>query len=314
MLSIEYIGQNVNPIGRKNKKENEPILDGLLLEAEFDATLLFDPTLKYLSNVWVQYQREKDLLSIEIAVNPPNCSYAMEEIWRELTWTRRNDISNALGGNFHTGSFKELSQIGSINFEWFNNPEIFLYMYISNNTIVRTIENQCRESDKIFESVWSKTLIFSEGLKSAPKPERHHQYSRKVFISHSSKDKLFARKLRLRLIKEGFQAWLDEEEVLVGHDFIGKLESSLNSSDFVIIVLTPNFTSGPWAKEEYRQALTRQISENRTILLPVLKHKCEIPEFLKSKHYANFQSNFEVGFKALSDSIRKHPIEGEKEV
>ena len=43
----------------------------------------------------------------------------------------------------------------------------------------------------------------------------------KVFISHSSLDKPFVRRLTRRLEKEGFRVWLDERELVAG-DSLGK--------------------------------------------------------------------------------------------
>lgn len=115
------------------------------------------------------------------------------------------------------------------------------------------------------------------------------------------------RKLAEELKSNGLKVWIDEDEILVGHDFIAKMEEGIAKSDFVVVTLTPNFMEGLWAQEEYRNALKKQVDENRIVLLPVLKKDCEIPGFLSSKNYADFRKNFKNGFRSLLYSLRRHP-------
>ena len=78
-------------------------------------------------------------------------------------------------------------------------------------------------------------------------------------------------------------------------------------SDFTAVILSPRFVAqGPWAKEEYRTALSRQVAAKRVVLLPVLLEQCDIPALLTSKKYADFTRGFDDGFKSLAFSIAKH--------
>ena len=129
---------------------------------------------------------------------------------------------------------------------------------------------------------------------------------RSVFICHSSKDKRFVRKLVAELRQNSVEVWYDEDQILVGHDFIVSMESGIASSDFVAVVLTPNFVQGPWAQEEYRSALTKQIGEKRVVILPALKRDCDVPELIQSKAYADFRRDFQRGFRQLVRAITEH--------
>jgi len=77
--------------------------------------------------------------------------------------------------------------------------------------------------------------------------------------------------------------WFDEERILVGHDFVAEMEAGIKPADFVAVVLSSNFIDGgPWAKEEYRSSLTKQLKEGRVVILPVLREDCAIPSLLMS--------------------------------
>jgi hypothetical protein len=159
--------------------------------------------------------------------------------------------------------------------------------------------------EKYINNIVEKTTKFSKDVNSAKRPV-YYDHKQTVFICHSSLDKDLARRLDVELEKKSINVWLDEKEIVVGQDFVSQMEKGLKESDFVIVVLSKNFVEkGPWAKEEYRRTLTRQVESNKTILLPILKEECEIPAFLRSKNYADFTQNFDDGLTRLLNSIRK---------
>jgi hypothetical protein len=126
----------------------------------------------------------------------------------------------------------------------------------------------------------------------------------KIFISHSSKDKEFARLLRNSLHAENIDTWFDEDDILVGDDFIQSMEEGLEQSDFIAIVLSPNFETGPWAQKEYRTALTEQINKGNTKILPVKFKDSNLPAMLRSISHADFSKDYDQGLKILLRSIR----------
>jgi len=120
-----------------------------------------------------------------------------------------------------------------------------------------------------------------------------------AFICHSTLDKPFVLRLCEELKKKQIRVWLDEEQILVGHDFVERMEEGITASDFTAVVVSPRFVAhGLWAKEEYRTAVTRQVAAKRVVLLPVLLEACEILQLLNSKKYADFTGSYDwpVGF------------------
>jgi TIR domain len=64
-----------------------------------------------------------------------------------------------------------------------------------------------------------------------------------IFISHSSRDKAFVRKLVQNLNKVGVDAWLDEWELDVGESLHRSLGLALEKSRFVGIIISPKFVA-----------------------------------------------------------------------
>ena len=109
-----------------------------------------------------------------------------------------------------------------------------------------------------------------------------------VFLSHSSKDKFFARKLAETLASYDVKVWIDEAELKVGDSLIAKISKAIDRADFVAAVLSHNSVRSGWVTKELQLAMSQEIKGRRVKVLPILIERCEIPEFLTDKVYADF--------------------------
>jgi len=202
----------------------------------------------------------------------------------------------------------EKLKLGQVRIDTFN-TEIFTELWIpldESTATLAEVEARARAINDEFGRIWQRVCEVSSDIEPptvfVPGPR-----TPTVFICHSTLDKPFVRRLCDELKKKQIRVWLDEEQILVGHDFVAKMEEGIVASDFTAVILSPRFVAhGPWAKEEYRTALSRQVAANRIVLLPVLMESCDIPPLLTSKKYADFTGTFEDGFKSLTFSIANH--------
>jgi hypothetical protein len=121
----------------------------------------------------------------------------------------------------------------------------------------------------------------------------------KVFISHSSRDKAFARQIAQSLIDHDHSPWLDEWEIRVGESITRKIEEGLGSTDFIAVILSPHSVQSNWVEREWQAKFWDEIKHNRVTVLPVLKDVCEIPKLISDKKYADFSNNFDSGLTEL---------------
>jgi len=110
-----------------------------------------------------------------------------------------------------------------------------------------------------------------------------------IFLSHSSRDKPFARKLAGDLKAAGLTVWVDEAEIQIGDSLISKIQSGIDDMEFLVVVLSPDSVSSEWVKREVAIALTEEIGNRRVKVLPVLYRDCILPGFLRDKKYADFR-------------------------
>src|SRR5688500_14605373 len=109
-----------------------------------------------------------------------------------------------------------------------------------------------------------------------------------IFLSHSSKDRVFVRRPARRLSKDGIPVWLDEADVKIGDSLIRRIGEAIDRADFVGAVISRNSVASTWVQKELSMAATKEIAAKKVVVLPILIDQCEIPEFLKDKLYADF--------------------------
>jgi hypothetical protein len=91
-----------------------------------------------------------------------------------------------------------------------------------------------------------------------------------VFISHASEDKDdVVRDLAHGLQRHGLEVWYDEFALRIGDSLRRKIDVGLSTSRFGVVVLSPDFFSKNWSQYELDGLVTREMSGERQIILPV---------------------------------------------
>jgi TIR domain len=144
----------------------------------------------------------------------------------------------------------------------------------------------------------------------AAKQVRHseHEHERIAFISHSTKDKPFVRKLAADLVAGGVKVWLDEQNILVGDSIPEKIAQGLAESDFFLIVVSEQSVNSEWVKRELNSAIVHEIERRKVIVLPIKIDSAKMPETIKDKLYADFSKSYEDGLEKLLRSIKSREV------
>ncbi len=119
--------------------------------------------------------------------------------------------------------------------------------------------------------------------------------ARRVFLSHSSRDKAFVDRLALDLERVGVGVWYDKWEIRVGDSLLDKIAEGIESNDFLAIVLSPSSVESEWVRREVNAALMRELDEKKVIVLPLLLEDCRIPTLLRVKKWADFRTSYDLG-------------------
>jgi hypothetical protein len=104
-----------------------------------------------------------------------------------------------------------------------------------------------------------------------------------IFISYSRKDIGFVRKLAGDLEKAGYDVWWDLTDLRGGDDWPRVIPAAIESSQFVIVVLSPNSAVSDWVEKEYTQALSL-----RKKIIPIMLTQSRLPFALNTINFIDF--------------------------
>lgn len=159
-------------------------------------------------------------------------------------------------------------------------------------------------SEKALDLGLRVEMLVNEAV--AAKEVRHaeHQHERIAFISHSTKDKPFVRRLAADLVASGVKVWIDEQNMLVGDSVPEKIAQGLAESDFFLIVVSENSVKSEWVKRELNNAIVHEIERRKVKVLPIKLDGAPMPDTIKDKVYADFSHSYEDGLEKLIRSIK----------
>jgi len=142
----------------------------------------------------------------------------------------------------------------------------------------------------------------------------------KVFISYSSKDKIFVQRLSSDLDKySDIDVFVDQLEINPGDMIPKRIEEGISEAEVFILVLSPDSVNSTWVDYERQAWLMMQIEEEKLAkeesrspkrrLIPVLYRDCQKPAFLQPVHHISItDKNYEDGFEQLVSVIRIEPM------
>ena len=130
----------------------------------------------------------------------------------------------------------------------------------------------------------------------------------RVFLSYASSDKPSARFIADALRQSGVSTWFDEWEIRVGDSFVQRIEAAAESSDYILLLLSPAAVDSEWVQTEINFALSRELKERAIRLVPVLVADCEIPPVLRDRTWLDMRgNNREIGIRRLVEQLSAVP-------
>lgn len=128
----------------------------------------------------------------------------------------------------------------------------------------------------------------------------------RIFLCHSSGDKKAVRELYHQLYADGFDPWLDEENLEPGQQWEKEIPRAVRNSDVVIVCLSHgSITKTGYVQKEIKFALdvADQQPEDTIFLIPVKLEECNVPERLSQWQWVNLFE--ERGYNRLLSSLRR---------
>ncbi|MFH1282516.1 MAG: toll/interleukin-1 receptor domain-containing protein [bacterium] len=113
-----------------------------------------------------------------------------------------------------------------------------------------------------------------------------------AFISHDSRDQeQVAKSIAIGLQRLLCPVWYDEFSLKLGDNLRDSIEKGLKECKKCILVLSPNFLSNKgWTKTEFDSIFTRQLIEEKKLILPVWHKVSKVKVYNYSPSLANIRA------------------------
>jgi len=163
-------------------------------------------------------------------------------------------------------------------------------------------------------NVWDSIIRRAKPYPVQANDERSLEPKRKlkVFLCHSSRDKPVVRDLYQRLKSDGFDPWLDEENILPGQDWENEIRKAVRNTDVVLLCLSSLSVSkaGYFHKEfKYAWDVAQEQPEGVIFIIPLKLEICDVPEQVRHLHWANLfedrgYGNLKRALRARSENLK----------
>ena len=121
-----------------------------------------------------------------------------------------------------------------------------------------------------------------------------------VFLSYSSLDSSFAKKVAQLLRRHRITVWHSESDIVGAQQWYDAIGEALRRCDWFVVLLSPNSIRSVWVERELTFALKQQRYNKR--IVPVVFEACNYEQFswsLSLYQVVDFTSDFDTGCRAL---------------
>ncbi len=145
------------------------------------------------------------------------------------------------------------------------------------------------------------------------------------FISYSSKDEAFAKRLYADLQEKGVRCWFAPEDLKIGKTLRTGIDEAIHFHEKLLLILSKYSVTSGWVEHEVKTALTKERKEKREMLFPLrvdkavlesplswatkIRHERSIGDFTRWKDHDEYQKAFTRLLRGLTADSQKR--EGE---
>lgn len=140
----------------------------------------------------------------------------------------------------------------------------------------------------------------------------------RVFLSYSRDDESVVKDLYQRLRTDGFDPWMDQEDLLGGRDWWYEIEKEIQASDAALVCLSRSVVEKPsYLHKETTLLLdfADRFPEGSTFVIPVRLDECEVPKRLSRWQRIDYfeKNGYQRLLRALPPPSRGEASEGPEE-
>jgi hypothetical protein len=141
------------------------------------------------------------------------------------------------------------------------------------------------------------------------------------FISYSSQDDEFARRLHADLQAQHVRCWFAPEDLKIGDKFRSRIDEAIRIYDKLLVVLSENSINSAWVEKEVETAFEEERRRKTTVLFPMrlddaamktdqawaadIRRTRHIGDFRRWKHHDSYKAAFDRLLRDLKNEVQK---------
>src|ERR1700676_4095712 len=130
-----------------------------------------------------------------------------------------------------------------------------------------------------------------------------HFHLGKVFISHTTADKPFVRRLAARLEKSQFQVWFDEHDLIAGDSLPERVGKALQAAKVILVVVSKASVASKWLRDELNVATARMI-KGECRVIPVVIDETPLPAEVSGLLYPACRKGLARGLPSILTALQ----------
>ncbi|MBI2908121.1 MAG: tetratricopeptide repeat protein [Chloroflexi bacterium] len=130
---------------------------------------------------------------------------------------------------------------------------------------------------------------------------------RRLFLSHSHKDRATVLQVASDLEGSRVQVWFDRWELRPGDSIIDKINDGIDSSAYLVVFLSTASLGSTWVRREMNAGLMAELSDRAVTVVVALLPGCDdsaIPTLLRDKVRLDFRISYLTGISDLLDIFK----------
>jgi hypothetical protein len=265
ILSRKALAKPVKPINFQNADlHSANIAYANLTSADFDGADLSDVNLAMASLANASFRRAilkgADLRATDLAGADLAEADLTEADLTEADLTEAN-FDNTNFNNAHIRGTRftdvDLHNIKNIDTVQHHGPS-----YISTSTIERSEGNI---SENFLRGAGLSDTFIDYARSLAMHPIQYYT----CFISYSSKDDSFSKRLHADLQQKGIRCWFAPKDLRWGSNIRKGIDEAIRVHEKLLLILSKNSLNSGWVEKEIKTAMKREKQEKTTILFPI---------------------------------------------
>lgn len=128
-----------------------------------------------------------------------------------------------------------------------------------------------------------------------------------AFISYSYKDSEVADRIANQLNQANISIFQDKLSLQAGSSISNTIRSELSTSDYLILLLSPEALESNWVTHELEYAIGKDWRERAITVIPIKVKPCKIPSYIASWSLIDATRNLDNAIKKLIELLRAAP-------